>query len=231
MPAKTQRRAALAQRGASAPRSRPARRPSTGTARPEGGRPRPRAARPPGRARSSPSRGRPAPGRGRGRARSADSVGGVGESGGVDEGRVLDLGDPRAPGARRRTPSVRLAAHRHDGGRVGEGVTLEDLGGPEERAAGRKARVAELIGDRGVHVHDQGHSEEPRERRRQVGRLLHGVDHVVAVASPSGQAASTMNGTSRSSFASEGPAFTRPTGRRRLRRWTSPGTSTGVPWG
>src|SRR2546426_7584328 len=40
-----------------------------------------------------------------------------------------------------------------------------------------------------------------------------------------------MNGRSRRSFASDGPAFTRPTGRRRLRRWTRPGTSTASPWG
>src|ERR1044071_7292116 len=40
-----------------------------------------------------------------------------------------------------------------------------------------------------------------------------------------------MNGTSRSSLASDGPAFTWPTGRLRLRRWTRPGTSTGSPWG
>src|SRR3989441_2946388 len=40
-----------------------------------------------------------------------------------------------------------------------------------------------------------------------------------------------MNGRSRRSFASDGPAFTRPTGSRRLRRWTRPGTSTDSPWG
>jgi hypothetical protein len=64
---------------------------------------------------------------------------------------------------------------------VREGLTLEGLGGPQERAACRKARIAELIGDRGVHVHDQGYSQEPRERRRQVGGLLHRVYHVVTV--------------------------------------------------
>src|SRR5438093_5138011 len=40
-----------------------------------------------------------------------------------------------------------------------------------------------------------------------------------------------MNGRSRASLASEGPAFTRPTGRRRLRWWTRPGTSTASPCG
>ena len=43
-----------------------------------------------------------------------------------------------------------------------------------------KPGVAELVGDRGVHVHHQGHAQEPGEGRDEVGGLLHRVDHVVA---------------------------------------------------
>jgi hypothetical protein len=57
-------------------------------------------------------------------------------------------------------------------------VPLERLRRPEEGPARGEAGVAELIGDAGVDVGHEGHTEQPRHRRDQVGRLLHRVDHV-----------------------------------------------------
>ncbi len=97
----------------------------------------------------------------------------------VHQRRILDLED----GHLRRTgphPVGQAGAdgHRDDG--VPQRVALEGLGHPEERPAGREARVAELVGDRRVHVHDERDTEEARERRDEVRRLLDRVDDIVA---------------------------------------------------
>ena len=72
----------------------------------------------------------------------------------VHERRVLDLED----GHLRRAgphPVRQAGADGHRGGGVPQRVALERLGQPEERPAGREAGVAELVGDRRVHVHDE----------------------------------------------------------------------------
>ena len=97
----------------------------------------------------------------------------------VHERRVLDLEDGHL---RRAGPhAVRQArADGHRGGGVPQRVALERLGHPEERPAGREAGVAELVGDRRVHVHDERDPEQTGEGRDQVRRLLDRVDDVVA---------------------------------------------------
>ena len=154
-------------------------RPSAAAGRGARGRGRRAAARRPGRARSCRSRGRPARGRGPARGAGRPTASGRRRRPRVDERRVLDLED----GHLRRAgphPVGQAGADGDRGGGVPQRVALERLGQPEDGPAGREAGVAELVGDRRVHVHDEGDPEEAGERRDQVRRLLDRVDDVVA---------------------------------------------------
>ncbi len=61
---------------------------------------------------------------------------------------------------------------------MAQGVVLEQLGHVEQRAAGGKARIPELVGDGGVHVDDERDPQQTGEGGDEVGGLLHGVNGV-----------------------------------------------------
>ena len=63
---------------------------------------------------------------------------------------------------------------------MGERECLEACGQGGQRPPAREARVAELVGDRRVHVHYQGQAEQAGEGGREVGRLFHPVHDVVS---------------------------------------------------
>ena len=86
----------------------------------------------------------------------------------------------RAPGAFRAHALGEARADRDHGGRVGERECLEACGQAGQRPPAGEARVAELVGDRRVHVHHQGQAEQAGEGGREVGSLFHRVDHVVS---------------------------------------------------
>ena len=116
-------------------------------------------------------------------------------------------------------------AHRDHGGGVAQRVPLERGRRPRQRAAAREAGLAQLIGDGRVHVHDQGQPEDAGQGRRQVRRLLDRV-HDVEAAGQHPPRRLRHEGHVEDELGQRGPGRTCPTGKRRLRRWSRPGTST-----
>ncbi len=102
-----------------------------------------------------------------------------GGRGRVDERRVLDLEDGRA-GRARPDAFGEARAHGDHGCGLAQGVPLERGRRPGQGPAAREGRLAELVGDGRVDVHDQGQAKDTGERRGQVRGLLHGMHDVEA---------------------------------------------------
>ena len=104
---------------------------------------------------------------------------GVERPAGIDERGVLDLEDRCS---RRTTPNAvtETLAHGDRSYGVPQSVVLQDVGQPEERAAGGEARITELVRNGGVDVHHERDPEQTGERGDEVGRLLHRMDGVRA---------------------------------------------------
>ena len=147
----------------------------------------------------------------------------------VHERRVLDLEDA---GLGRAHPHRvgQAGADRDHGRRAAERVALEDLGQPGQRPPPGEAGVPELVGDRRVHVGDQGKAQQARERRRQVRGLFHRVHQVVAAGDHAPPGLGHERHVERE-LGQRGAGLTRPTGSGRLRRWRTPGTGEGAPRG